>query len=97
MKNKEKLYFEDVDSTTCHALQYFLDSAKSDGIKEITVLEAEPDTQKDFIWCSIYDAVENGLCGRGCKEYEAINGVRGKCKHKGKLYIHGEPKTFKVE
>lgn len=95
-KNPIKLYFEDVDATTCYPLEHFLESAKSGRLTEITLLEAEPDTQQDFIWCGVYDAVESGLCGRECKEYEPINGVKGKCKNKGQLYNHGEPKTFKL-
>lgn len=68
MKNK-KLYFENEDATLCMILEAFIEDAKYDGRKEITLIEAIPDNSTtDMIFCS--------LAGEVCERSEMfkING-----------------------
>lgn len=98
MKKDTKLYFINKDSVICESLEDILDGAKSDGLTEITVLEAEPDKDTlDIIWCTHFlDCVEKSDCAKSlCSHYESKSG-RGVCKNKGKLYTHGKEVTFKV-
>jgi hypothetical protein len=94
----KKLYFENEDATECYSLDYFMEIAKSDGVKEISVLKAIKDTkEKFFIWCGLYDdVVGKNDCGKSnCDAY--VKGRGNTCVNKGKLYTHGDSVTFKVE
>lgn len=93
----EKLYFENEDSHHCYPLQHFIDDAKLEGLKTITVLEAEPSNIDDFIWCTYYgEATEKSQCKKSeCSKYSSKSG-RGKCDNKGKLYNHGESITVTI-
>jgi len=93
-----KLYFEDVDSTTCHPLDYFIHNAKIEELNKITLLEAIPDNDNpDYIFCGFAGEVaERCDCSKKyCDQYKSKSG-RGKCSLKGNLYQHGEEVTFNV-
>lgn len=99
MKTKVKLYFRNEDSTNCETLDDILNDAKDDGLKEITVLQAIPDNGfSGNIWCmhlgEVYDKSE---CNKKeCCYYSSKSG-RGVCESRGKLYLHGEKETFKID
>lgn len=100
MKKQEQaqLYFRSVDDTFTETLEDLLSDAKIDGLSEITVIEAIPDNgTSDMIWCLYHgECGEKSECKKSiCPQYESKSG-RGACKHRGKLYLHGEEKTFKV-
>lgn len=95
----EKLYFENEDSTICQALKYFLRDAKIEGLKEIELMEAIPDTgTNEYIWCTHDgEVVDRGQCKKSeCSNYYTKSG-RGACSNRGSLYWHGEKVKFKVE
>jgi hypothetical protein len=95
---KQKLYFRSIDNTFCEPLEDILNDAKFEGLSEIKVIEADPDTDTtDHIWCRHYGEVtERSDCSKSvCPHYESKSG-RGKCSSKGKLYYHGEEVTFKI-
>ena len=98
MKN-DKLYFEDIDATLCEPLEGFLNDARLEGLKEITLVEAIPDNDNpDYIWCTHYgECIERSICRKAeCDHYESKSG-RGKCNHLGILYQHGEEVKFIIE
>ena len=93
MENKTKLYFKSEDDVRCSPLEDFINEAKCDGLKEITLIEAIPDN--DGIWC-LYsgESTERGDCKKSvCSYYESKSG-RGICKHRGQLYYHGNKVVF---
>lgn len=99
MATKEKLYFDSVDDTFCTPLADKIDDARFEGLKEITLVEAIPDTDNpDYIWCGYQGEVgERQECKKAfCSYYESKSG-RGKCKHRGSLYRHGDEVTFQVD
>lgn len=97
MRN-DKLYFENEDALNCYPLEDHLQDAKLEGLKSVTIMEAIPDDgTNDYVWCTIYDAVEKSNCTKSqCSRYESKSG-RGKCSNKGNLYLHGEKITFDTE
>ncbi len=95
---KEKLYFKSIDDTFCSSLESHLDEAKYEELKEIKLIEAIPDNDNShYIWCTHHDEVtEMSDCKKYiCSYYESKSG-RGKCKNKGKFFMHGEEVTFAV-
>lgn len=95
---KDTLYFKDEDAEFCCSLKVHLKEAEEDELEQITLLKAIPDFDNpDFIWCAWADAVgERSECKKKlCDAYESKSG-RGVCKHRGKLYEHGEAITFHV-
>ena len=99
MKNKEKLYFLDIDDNNCYSLSDRLNDAKLEGLEKVTLVEAIPDNDNpDYIWCGVQGEVgERSECKKSiCLYYESKSG-RGVCKHRGNLYSHGEEVEFKVE
>ena len=96
---KHQLYFASIDDTSCHPLEYYINDAKLEGLSEITLVKADPDDgTTDFIWCTYHgDCVEHNECKKSlCNYYESKSG-RGVCKHRGKLYLHGEEQIFKID
>lgn len=96
--SKEKMYFRSFDDTTCKCLEWHFDDARDEYLETITLVEAIPDNiNNDYIWCRKVEAVEEKeYCNKSfCKEYCSKSG-RGVCKHRGKLYEHGNEVTFKV-
>ena len=95
---KEKLYFENEDSEICYPLSYHIDNAREEGLKEIELFEAIPDTtNKDIIWCSELETTgEKAECNKTCPYYIAPEKGRI-CKRRGKLMEWGESFKFSVE
>lgn len=94
---KDKLYFESIESETCYALPYHIEDAKFQGLKEITLIEANEVKINGVIWCKIFEATgdKSGCNKKQCASYHSKSG-RGVCSHRGNLYEHGEEVTFKV-
>lgn len=95
---KDKLYFENEDSTFCSPLEGFIAGAKYEGLKEITLVEAIMDKETtDVIWCTQHgECVEKSDCKKSvCSYYESKSG-RGVCYNRGQLYLHGEKVTFNI-
>lgn len=94
---KEKLYFKDIDDTFCKPLKYHLRDAIIEGLTEITLIEAYPETDLDFVWCTHYaEALPRDDCRKSeCSSYESKSG-RGACSNRGSLYAHGNEVTFKI-
>lgn len=94
----DQMYFESIDGTTCQRLEYYLHDATVEGLTEITLIIAEPDDgTTDFVWCSYHgECAEHSECKKSiCAHYETKSG-RGVCKHRGKLYLHGEEVKFQA-
>lgn len=92
-------YFRNIDAEICRPLDYFLKYAKKDGLETIKLVEAIRDLDtKEFIWCSLVELVaEREDCTKAeCEFYTSTSG-RGVCKHRGRLYYHGDEITFNVE
>lgn len=95
---KEKLYFRDIDDTTCYNLQTRLEDAQDEGLETVTLIEAVLDNDNpDYIYCGYNGEVgEREECRKSfCYNYDSKSG-RGVCKHRGNLYCHGEEIVFKV-
>jgi hypothetical protein len=88
------LYFRSADSELCHSIDYFYDEMIENGITELEVYEAIPETVKDIFWCKAQcfcGDSGNDECGKDCRDYSPRNGKSGCCKHlTHKLYIHGD-------
>jgi hypothetical protein len=96
---KVKLYFKDKDSEYCQSLDSFKDEMRLNGIQEMTVIEAVKDNSKDYFYCqSAGEVTENdGICGKGCCDYEPRNGKNGICNHKSPCYFpDGKAITIKL-
>jgi meiotically up-regulated gene 157 (Mug157) protein len=96
---KGKLYFRSVDDNICYSLQKHIEDAKDEGLTKITLIEAIADNStNDYVWCNDYgDVGEKSLCNKAnCPSYTSKSG-RGKCEHRGKLYLHGEKVVFEVK
>lgn len=99
MPKKEEMYFRNIDANICHPLDYFLAEAKEEGLQKITLVRAKKDTEtKKFVWCTEHgDVAEKKYCNKtDCPEYSSTSG-RGVCRHRGKLYMHGEEVSVNVE
>lgn len=97
---KQQLYFLDEDSETCHTLEYHLENAKSDELKEIELFEAVPDPSKDYFWCRADSSVcmsDDNPCGKSCEDYDPRNGKSGICKHKTHCYTWSNKVKFNVQ
>ena len=94
---KVKFYFENEDENMCYPLNYHIENAKSNGLKEIELFEAIPDTlNKDMVWCTELEAVlEKTECNKSCPYYKASKGRI--CDLRGKLMEWGEKVKFNVE
>ncbi len=95
---KEKLYFRSVDDTECYNLECHLDDARIEELTKITLIEAIPDDGTlDVVWCTYYgECIDKSECKKTfCSHYSSKSG-RGKCEHRGNLYLHGEKVEFDV-
>jgi hypothetical protein len=95
---KNKFYFENEDAETAHSEEYFQEQMKSEGITEITVLEAipVPHSKSDFVYCMEADTCyEKSECGKQCESYKPNNGKNGKCEFRGQYCDFGEETIFK--
>lgn len=97
MSKKEKLYFRNSNAEICYDLDSHIRDAKNQGLKEVTLLEAELDKDdKCYFWCTIYEVVDRCECTKkSCQKYSSKSG-RGVCENRGKLYTHGTEVTFKI-
>lgn len=96
---EKQLYFENIDDTFCCELQTFIEDAKIEELKEITLVEAIPDNSNpDYVWCTYHgECIEKSECKKSeCSLYSSKSG-RGVCEHRGKLYRHGDEVKFDVE
>ena len=95
----KKFYFEDEDANVCMPLEHFLDNAKSEGLKEITLIEAIESSEDYYCWCKLNSSVVcNDDCNKlGCFFYEPDKDDCKKCRHKGVLREFGNKVVFDVE
>ena len=89
MKTIEKFYFLSINDTFCVKLS----DLSIDELEEVdyNLIEAIPDNNNhEYIWCTHFGEVrEKSECKKSlCYAYSSKSG-RGKCKHKGSLYQHG--------
>jgi len=96
---KTKIYFKEIDSEMCYSLEYHIQEARIEGIKQIELFEAIPDNIKGMFWCREYSEVtETGYCGKQCPSYNPRNGKSGMCRFRSNtLYSHGEKVTIKIK
>ena len=97
---KLKYYFENEDSDHCYTEEYFQDKMKEDELIEISVMEAVPVkiSISEYIYCKEYGEVgERSVCGKECRYYTPRNRKNGMCKHRGRLFDHGEEIILKVK
>lgn len=97
MSRKEKLYFTSIDDTFCVRIE----DLSKDELEELgfELIEAIPDNNNlEYIWCTYFGEVgEKSKCKKSeCNAYKSKSG-RGKCKHKGNLYQHGDLVNVKEE
>lgn len=94
----EKFYFESIDETMCYTLDYHIDNAKENGLDKIKLVEAVPEKDPHFVWCTHGgDVVDRSDCRKAdCELYEPNKSGRGACIHRGKIYRHGEEVEFNV-
>jgi len=91
-------YFRSKYSALCYPLDYHLANAKDEGLTEIELLKAIPEKVGGFSWCKTLELfLDDGDCGKHCKEYAPKNGKFGMCRHKSRRsYSAGEKVLFKV-
>jgi hypothetical protein len=97
--SKNKLYFKPCEDI-CYDLEHHITDAIQDELDEIELYGAIPDKHtKDVRYCVFHaECVESSFCKKSqCKDYEPNKSGRGTCKHRGKLYLHGEKVNFKVD
>ena len=97
MKAK-KLFFKNENAEMCYSLEWHLREAKSEGLEKVTLLEAIPDNDNTFTWCTYVGAtVDRCECRKAfCDKYTPNKSGRGTCSNRGKFYTHGEAVEFKV-
>lgn len=85
---KDKLYFKDFDSEMCYSLEWHVENSLEG---KLVLFEAIKDhSVNDYIYCKIFNIVENSECKKSqCIKYSSKSG-RGKCIHKGNFYIKGK-------
>ena len=92
----QKLYFENKDANICYPLQFHLERAKEEGLKEIELFEAIPSSEKEYIWCSELETVgDKSECNKDCPYYK-VSGKSKICDFRGKLMNFGKQLKFKV-
>lgn len=96
---KEQFYFRNEDAEHAYPLSHFIEKAKEEGLKEITIIEAIPDNDnKDYIYCKLAGEVgdRSECCKNQCDSYKSKSG-KGVCVHRGRLCGFGEEQKIKVE
>lgn len=93
----KKFYFGSEDDTFCFPIKSILADAKAEGLQQVEVFEAVPDSHGDHIWCTHYgEVVERGECKKSqCEKYTSKTG-KGVCSNRGKYHTFGDKKTFDV-
>ena len=81
---KAKFYFQYNDSEMCYDEDYFQSIMDDEGLNELEVFDAIPETIKGVFWCKEQmfcgDDTQD-TCGKQCFDYEPRNGKSGCCKH----------------
>lgn len=92
-----KLYFLDESSNMCYPLDYHIERAKEEGLKEVELFEAVPDTfNKNMLWCLEFESMfEKSDCNKSCPYYKALKGT--KCDLLGSLLVCGEKVKFDID
>lgn len=93
----KELYFENIDDRLCQPLECFLNEARYEGKKEITLVKAIPYKGKQYCWCGCAgEVVERSECTKSsCNMY--VKPLKGNaCDNRGELYNYGESVTFDV-
>ncbi len=98
MRRASKFYYRSEFDEMCYTLDYHLSDAKDEGLTEIELFEAIPETVGGMFWCrAVQECTEEGYCGKECEEYEPKNGKSGMCRHKSKtFYGRGQKVAFRV-
>jgi len=93
----KKYYFKEKNDTVCYPLADFLNEARSEGKKEITLFLAVPDRSvPQYVWCSEYEnATERTACNNACPHWQK-NGNSQLCQHRGRLYYPDACVTINV-
>lgn len=96
--SKVKLYFKNEDATLCSPLSGYINDAKIEGLKEVTLIEAIKCKEQDYVFCRLDgEVLERCDCKKSiCDNYSSKSG-RGKCENRGITYTYGESITFSVE
>ncbi|MCK5613287.1 hypothetical protein KAR91_66050 [Candidatus Pacearchaeota archaeon] len=84
-----KKYFRKEEDEFCYTKQAIINQMKSEGLRELTVIEAQRDLKSDFFYCKesgeVYEKGEE--CGKSCESYDPRNGKSGICKHSRNPYM----------
>ena len=97
MAKKEKLYFATHDDEICYPLGYHISKAKEEGLKEISLYEAEKDKGNPFIFCGLFtDEIPYIDCNKKCEGF-VCNKEGRICNYRGHIRKRGELKTFSIE
>ncbi len=97
---KNNFYFENEDAENAYTEEFFQDQMKSEGITEMTALEAVsiPFYRTDFIYCKISETCyEKKDCGKKCEDYDPTHGDRSKCKNLGQYCEFGNEITLRIK
>ena len=93
----KKQYFRNEDSNVCMSLEDCLNEAKSDGLEQVTLIEAIHSNVSEYRWCkSLGAVVEKSECGKAVCSYYEKPKKGNACENKGKFYTYGEEVTFNV-
>lgn len=97
-----KYYFRFSQDEICYPIEYFSEVAKADGLSQITLYEAVPETVPGFFWCKAYELPckeGEGTCGRTCQDYAPKNKKWGICSHKCPTFYYnsGEQVVYDVQ
>ncbi|RKD96761.1 hypothetical protein [Marinifilum flexuosum] len=92
---KKQYYFASIGAEYCYTKEYFIERMKQEGLEEIEVYKAVPDTEKGIFWCKAIQECgvdSSSSCGtKNCEDYEPRNGKNGCCKHYStRVYRWGE-------
>ena len=94
----EKLYFKNTAHTDCFSLSKHKEDAKKEGLEQIVLVEAVPDTENpNRIFCEHYGGTTNKkYCNKSsCSSYSSKSG-RGSCDKRGVVFRYGNELTFKI-
>jgi len=94
----EKLYFRNIAHTVCFPLNKHLEDAKKEGLEQIILVEAVPDTENpNHVFCKHYgETTWKKDCNKSaCSSYSSKSG-RGSCDKRGVVFRYGNELTFKI-
>jgi len=94
----EKLYFKNTAHNDCFSLNKHLEDAKKEGLEQITLVEAVPDTENpNHVFCKHFAEITKKKCCNksNCYSYISKSG-RGACDKRGVVFRYGNKLTFKI-